>query len=124
MSSLFDVVREKYSISLDPLIKGKVNESAVRFIDGQFPGLLHPGEKRRRHKPYHVAWYRHQGTRGSLRTTYDDPTVWALSGNFFLNTVAPIVMEIYCRLSPGQLRAAIKRREKKDGSMIILQIMM
>ncbi|KAH8930666.1 hypothetical protein BT69DRAFT_1291681 [Atractiella rhizophila] len=85
--------------------------SAVRFMDGQFPVLLHPGEKRRRYEPYHVAWYQRQGTRGSLRTTYGDPMVWARSKNFFLTAVVP--MEIYCRLSPRQFRAIIRRREKE-----------
>ncbi|KAH8914886.1 hypothetical protein BT69DRAFT_1342079 [Atractiella rhizophila] len=175
LHTLFDAVREKYSISLDPLVMGKVSmkdlmdcygleafkigfngndlchnvfpkavkrwvmgenenvplvlsydpisdefstlmnsyivNSAVRFMDGQFPVLLHPGEKRRRYEPYHVAWYQRQGTRGSLRTTYGDPMVWAWSKNFFLTAVVPI--EIYCRLSPRQFRAIIRRREKE-----------
>ncbi|KAH8914232.1 hypothetical protein BT69DRAFT_1305511 [Atractiella rhizophila] len=186
LHTLFDAVREKYSISLDPLVMGKVSmkdlmdcygleafkigfngndlchnvfpravnrwvmgeneniplvlsydpisdefstlmnsyivNSAVRFMDGQFPVLLHPGEKRRRYEPYHVAWYQRQGTRGSLRTTYGDPMVWARSKNFFLTAVVPIERyTVVYRLDSSERSSGGGRR--RDGSMMILQIM-
>ncbi|KAH8928067.1 hypothetical protein BT69DRAFT_1293601 [Atractiella rhizophila] len=103
----YDPISDEFST----LMNSYIVNSAVHFMDGQFPVLLHPGEKRRCYEPYHVAWYRRQGTRGSLRTTYGDPMVWARSKNFFLTAVVPI--EIYCRLSPRQFQAIIRRREKE-----------
>ncbi|KAH8923388.1 hypothetical protein BT69DRAFT_1297183 [Atractiella rhizophila] len=100
LHTLFDAVREKYSISLDPSGHGQgINESfkigfngnsVTMFFQKQFPVLLHPGEERRCYELYHVAWYRCRGTRGSLRTTYGNPMVWARSKNFFLTAVVPI----------------------------------